>query len=150
MSPKNILRASDIAAMKGVASAHPVSDAVTRITKSLGDPTGLTGIGISIFETAPGADSTAFHFHHFEDEAIYVLSGSGEAQIGAETYPIGPGDFMGHPKGGPAHVLRNTGSVPLRCLVIGQRLDHDIIDYPDAARRLHRNTGLSDVWRDLP
>ena len=92
MTRQHLLTAAEIEALAGNASPHPVSDKVSRVTKSLGDPTGLTAMGVHLFETAPGADSTAFHFHHFEDEAVYVLSGTGEAQIGDEVFEIGPGD----------------------------------------------------------
>lgn len=149
MTEHRLLSAEDIEALEGVSAPHPVSTKVKRITKSLGDPAGLTGIGVHLFETAPGADTTAFHFHHFEDEAVYVLSGTGEAKIGDQTYQIGPGDFMGHPKGGPAHIIRNTGSAPLRCLIVGERLDADVIDYPDAGKRLIRSAGKPDVYEDL-
>ena len=43
--------------------------------------------------------------------------------------------------GGEAHDLRNTGSNILKCIIVGQRLDFDIVDYPEQARRLHRANG---------
>jgi len=149
MTKKRLLTAAEIEALDGVTTPHPVSEKVKRVTKSLGDPAGLTEMGVHLFETAPGAESTAYHFHHFEEEAVYVLSGTGEAKIGDEVFQIGPGDFMGHPKGGPAHVIRNTGTAPLRCLITGQRLDHDVIDYPDAGTRLTRTNGQTDKFEDL-
>lgn len=146
---KHHLTAGEIVRLMGVSIPHPMSEKVKRVTKSLGDQTGLTGIGVHLFETAPGADTTAFHFHHLEDEAVYVLSGKGEARVGDDVFAIGPGDFMGHAKGGPAHVIRNTGNAPLRCLVVGQRLDHDVVDYPEAGRRLTRTEGQTEVYSDL-
>jgi len=59
-----------------------------------------------------------------------------------ETTPIGPGDFIGYPAGGPAHVMRNTGAEALRCIVVGQRLEHDVGDYPEKGLRLFRSAGL--------
>jgi uncharacterized cupin superfamily protein len=29
----------------------------------------------------------------------------------------------------------------LKCIIVGQRLDFDIVDYPEQARRLHRANG---------
>lgn len=139
---KTLLTAAEIAGQEGETQAHPLNDNVTRVVKALGDATGLTNIGINIFETPPGHDTTAFHFHHFEEEAVYVLSGTATAEIGDETFQIGPGDFMGHAKGGLPHVIHNTGRETLRCLVIGQRLDHDVVDYPRQNTRLYDTKGL--------
>ena len=145
-----LLKAEDIQAMEGDTSPHPANDKVSRNVVSLGDATGLTAIGINIFETAPGAETTAFHMHHFQDEAIYVLSGSAIAEIGDESFEIGPGDFIGYRKGGLPHIIRNTGLEPLRCLVIGERSAQDVIDYPRAGKRLFNAAGVPSVYTDLP
>jgi uncharacterized cupin superfamily protein len=39
---------------------------------------------------------------------------------------------------GEAHDIRNTGSSVLKCIIAGQRLNFDIVDYPEQARRLYR------------
>jgi len=38
--------------------------------------------------------------------------------------------------------MKNTGETPLDCIVVGQRLSHDVVEYPDKGRRLYRNPGL--------
>lgn len=45
------------------------------LKKSAIDATGLKSMGIHLITVEPGRDSTEHHFHHFEEEAIYVLSG---------------------------------------------------------------------------
>lgn len=54
------------------------------------------------------------HVHVHEDEAIYVLAGSLEADCGDETFTAGPGSFVFMPRGlwhtfhsvdGPAEIL---------------------------------------------
>nr|WP_281493974.1 cupin domain-containing protein [Jannaschia sp. S6380] len=95
-----------------------------------------------MIEVAPGDLTTEYHLHHHEDECVYVLDGEGTARIGAEFHAIGPGDFLGYRKGGLAHAIENTGAVPLRCLVIGARLPHDVGDYPDRGKRILRQAGL--------
>lgn len=149
MTRRHHLPAADIASLAGEARPHPVNPKVNRVIKSLGDLTGLTALGVHIFETEPGADTTAFHLHHHEDEAIYVLSGTAEARVGDQVFAVGPGDFLGCPKGGPPHMLRNTGPDLLRCLVVGQRLDEDVIDYPDDGRRLRRGPDGRESWEKL-
>lgn len=137
-----VLRAADIAAMAGLAKTHFLNDRARRVNKSLGDATGLTGLGIHLIEVAPGDLSTEFHVHHHEDEAVFVLDGQGTARIGDESHAIGPGDFIGYRKGGAAHSIENTGDAPLRLLVIGERLAHDVGDYPDLGKRIFRQVGL--------
>ena len=138
-----LIRATEIAAMEGLAKTHFLNSNAQRINKSLGDATGLTGIGVHIIEVMPGCESTEFHRHHHEDEAIFVLSGHATARIGEAREPIAPGDFIGYRAGGAAHTILNTGTEVLRLLVIGQRLAHDVADYPDKDKRLFRNADMA-------
>ena len=135
------LSAETIAAMAGVRRVHNLNPAAIRIDKSLGDEAGLRNIGIHLISVAPGDKSTEFHTHRYEEEAIYVISGRGTAVIGETTQKIGPGDFIGFPAGGAAHETLNDGTEPLVCLVIGQRLQQDVVDYPRKGKRLFRNSG---------
>ena len=135
------LSAEAIAAMDGLAKTHFVNPNAQRINKSLGDATGLTGLGIHIIEVEPGFETTEKHVHFFEDEAVYVLSGTATAEIGEEEIAIKPGDFIGYPKNGEPHTIHNTGTEVFRCLVIGQRLPHDVADYTRLNKRIYRNEG---------
>jgi uncharacterized cupin superfamily protein len=139
------LSAKEIIAMEGVRRVHNLNPAAIRTDKSLGDEAGLKNIGIHLISIAPGDKSTEFHSHKYEDEAIYVLSGHGLEVIGDETHKIGPGDFVGLPAGGTAHETINDGAEPLVCLVIGQRLAQDVVDYPRQGKRLYRNSGQRDM-----
>jgi len=144
-----LLTAEEIAAMAGLAKTHFQNPNAKRINKSLGDATGLTGLGIHIIEVEPGFETTEFHVHFDEDEAVYVLAGTASAEIGDEEMAIKAGDFIGYRKGGKPHTIRNTGEITLRCLVIGQRLEHDVADYPRKGQRIYRNVGrpwdLADI-----
>jgi len=137
-----LVRREEIAAMPGLDKTHFLNPNARRINKSLGDLTGLTGLGFHIVEVEPGCETTEHHVHHFEDECVYVLDGTATAIIGGEENPIGPGDFLGYRKGGLAHSIRNTGTTTFRCIVAGQRLPHDVSDYPRQGKRLFRNAGL--------
>ena len=136
-----LITAAEIDAMEGLAKVHFRNPNAQRINKSLGDATGLTGLGIHLIEVAPGHETTEYHVHHYEDEAVYILSGTGTASIGDDDHPIGPGDFIGYRAGGLAHTIVNSGSDTLRILVMGQRLAHDVGDYPRQGKRLYRNAG---------
>jgi len=139
------LSAEKIAALEGVRRVHALNSAAIRTDKSLGDQVGLKNIGIHLISIAPGDKSTELHSHKYEDEAIYVLSGRGTEVIGDATQKIGPGDFIGFPAGGVAHETINDGTEPLVCLVIGQRLAQDVVDYPRKGKRLYRNSGQRDM-----
>ena len=65
--------------------------------------------------------------------------------MGETTQKIGPGDFIGFPGGGVAHETINDGTEPLVCLVIGQRLTQDVVDYPRVGKRLYRNSGQREM-----
>ena len=142
MTEKYLLRREDIEAMQGLDKAHFLNANAKRQNKSLGDATGLTGLGFHIIEVAPGCETTEYHVHYFEDEAVYVLSGTATATLGDEEYPIGPGDFLGYRKGGLPHTIANTGAEVLRCIVVGERRAHDVGDYPRQGKRIWRNEGL--------
>ncbi|MEM7058025.1 MAG: cupin domain-containing protein [Pseudomonadota bacterium] len=140
---KYLITAEEIAAMEGLAKTHFLNPDAKRINKSLGDLTGLTGLGFHIIEVAPGDETTEYHMHYFEDECIFVLAGTATAEIGEESHPIKPGDFIGYRKCGLAHTIHNTGSETLRMIVVGQRLAQDVGDYPRKAKRIYRNEGLT-------
>ena len=123
-----VLKQADIDAMEGLSKQHFLNPNARRINKSLGDLTGLEAIGFHIIEVQAGYETTEFHRHYHEEECVYVLAGTGCAVIGDERIDVGPGDFIGYRAGGLAHTIENTGEDTLRCIVVGQRLDHDVGD----------------------
>lgn len=137
-----LVSAEEIESMEGLRKSHFLNDNAIRTNKSLGDMTGLTGIGFHLIEVEPGRETTEFHKHYHEDEAVFILAGSGTARIGVENFAVKAGDFIGYRKGGLAHSIENTGKEILRCIVVGERLAHDVGDYPDKAKRIYRQAGL--------
>mgnify|MGYP000577874267 CR=1 FL=1 len=137
-----IVSKTEIDNHKGVEKTHFLNANAQRVNKSLGDMTGLTGFGFHIIEVMPGFESTELHKHYHEDECVYILEGQALAVIGDEQYNVGAGDFIGYRAGGEAHTLLNNGETVLRCIVVGQRLDHDVGDYPALMKRIYRQKGL--------
>lgn len=127
---KYVVSSAEISAMEGLAKTHFLNPNGKRINKSLGDMVGLPGFGFHIIEVAPGDETTEHHVHHHEDECVYILDGTATAYVGEDAIPVGAGDFIGYRKGGLAHSIKNTGSETLRCIVVGERLAHDVGDYP--------------------
>ncbi len=149
MSHPYLLTKASIDAMQGLIKTHFLNDSAKRVNKSLGDVTGLKRIGFHLIEVPPASFSTEFHMHHFEEECAYILEGHGTVFIGDAEHRVGPGDFIAYRPGGPAHTMFNSGTVPLKCIVVGQRLDHDVTDYPELRKRLFRNAGKPWQMVDL-
>ncbi len=140
---KYLVTAEEIEAMKGLKKTHFLNEKAQRVNKSLGDLTGLSGFGFHIIEVDPGDETTEYHRHHHEDECIFVLAGEATAVIGTNEHKIKTGDFIGYRKSGMAHTIVNSGAEVLRLIVVGERLAHDVGDYPRKSKRIYRNAGMA-------
>lgn len=139
------MKAKEIEDMEGEEKIHFLNPNAVRINRSLGDVVGLKNIGFHIITIEPGKDTTEYHKHFYEEECIYGLSGKGTLVIEGDSYPFEKGDFVGFPVDTAAHSLINDGNEVLICLVVGQRLEQDVADYPDKGKRLYRNSGSWDL-----
>jgi uncharacterized cupin superfamily protein len=104
--------------------------------RRLGGPAGSIALGGTLTEVAPGGLSFPRHAHHVNEEAIYVLSGSGEARIGDARVPVRPGDWIALPVGPEhAHQMVNVSTTePLVYLCISTTHGAEIVEYPDSAK----------------
>jgi uncharacterized cupin superfamily protein len=139
---KYLITKEEIESFEGTSKVHFLNDNAQRINKSLGDLTGLSGFGFHIIEVQPSHETTEFHRHYHEDECVYILEGTAEARIGDKKFNVKAGDFIGYRAGGEAHTIVNNGESVLKCIVVGQRLEHDVGDYPDLNKRIYRNQGM--------
>lgn len=146
--PSELLKATDIDAMSATRSVHSLNPNAIRLRKPVGDVVGLTQLGAHIITLMPGHESSEYHRHLYEEECVYILSGHGEALIDDQAHSIGTGDFLGFPCRGAAHVMTNTGSEPLVFLVVGQRLEQDVCDYPHKGVRLY-TAGKNEAYTKL-
>ena len=140
---KYLVTKEEIENLEGTQKTHFLNAKAKRNNKSLGDLTGLKGLGFHIIEIQPGDESTEFHKHYYEDECLYILEGTATAYIGKDAFEVKAGDFLDYRAGGEAHSLTNSGNEILKCIVVGQRLDHDVGDYPKLNKRLYRNQDMS-------
>jgi uncharacterized cupin superfamily protein len=141
MSKPVLLRAPDVQALPEEARAHNLNPANVRYTRSLGDATGLSTIGVHLVRLEQGGTSSVFHFHHQDEEWVYILAGRGIAEIGDEKHEVGAGDFMGFVAGSQAHNLHNPHAEDLVYLVGGNRWPFDVCDYPRIGKRRYRVNG---------
>lgn len=70
-----------------------------------GPECGLRRIGVSRFVVAPEATMTPLHVHLAEDEAFYVLAGSGVNVRGEQAHPVAAGDAVLHEAAEDAHTF---------------------------------------------
>ena len=95
-------------------------------------PLGGEKLACGLWELPPGKRSFPLHVHHVAEEALYVLSGRGQVRTPEGLTPIGPGDFVDFPAGGPAHQLVNDGAEPLVYLAMAAVSGVDVVEYPDS------------------
>lgn len=101
--------------------------------KSLGAATGGEKLGASLYEVPPGRRAWPRHYHLANEEAIYVLEGSGTLRIGDEEIPVSAGDYATLPAGeGGAHQLVNTSEGKLVYLCFSTMDTPDVMVYPDS------------------
>jgi uncharacterized cupin superfamily protein len=147
----HLLQANDIKAMPEIVKVHGLNPTAVRHTKSLSDAVGMTQMGIHLVRVEPGKETTQFHFHHQEEEFIYIISGRGIAEIGESEFLVEAGDFMGFTAPSLPHCMKNPFEVDLVYLMGGERRNFDICDYPRLKKRLFRVNGERKLvdWDNL-
>lgn len=138
---KTLLRAGEVQALPEERRPHPLDASLVRHTRSLGDAAGLSSIGVHLVRLEQDDTSSVLHFHHQDEEWVYILSGRGTTQIGDESMEVAAGDFMGFVPGSPPHNLHNPNAEDLVYLVGGNRLPFDVCDYPRIGKRRYRING---------
>jgi uncharacterized cupin superfamily protein len=117
------------------------------VRRSFGAAAGSCQLGGSLMEVAPGSVSYPFHFHCANEEAIYVISGTGAVRIGDARVQVRAGDWIAFPVGPEhAHEMINDGTEPLVYLAIGTEHKCDVLGYPDS-NKIQAIGGAS--WDDL-
>jgi uncharacterized cupin superfamily protein len=100
--------------------------------KQLGEAAGGDDIGCSLYELPAGEKSWPYHYHTGNEEALYVLSGSGTLRLAGETYELAASDYVMLPADeSGAHRVVNDTDDPLRYLAISTMNDPDVTVYPD-------------------
>lgn len=101
--------------------------------KRLGAAAGGEALGGSLYELPPGKRSWPYHHHTANEEALFVLAGSGSIRLDGETRPLEAGDYVAMPADGRgAHRVINDGDRPLRYLMVSTMAEPDITVYPDS------------------
>src|SRR3954469_8940290 len=108
------------------------SRVLPREKRALGDPLGLTKIGVNLTTLFPGKESSMRHFHTREDEMLFVIEGEVVLRSDEGEQVLTAGTCAGFPASAKnAHQLVNRGDKPARYLEISNRDAQDSAEYPD-------------------
>src|SRR5688572_30571518 len=108
------------------------SRVLPREKRALGDPLGLTKIGVNLTTLPPGKESSMRHFHTREDELVFVLEGEVVLRTDEGEQILTTGMCAGFPAGTRnGHQLVNQSDRPARYLEISNRDPQDGAEYPD-------------------
>jgi uncharacterized cupin superfamily protein len=114
-------------------------------TKSTRLPRGDV-LGATVYELPPGGGST-YHFHHGSEEILIALRGRLTIRTPDGERELEEGEVVHFPSGPDgAHEQLNRTDVPVRYLVMGNRVSPEVVEYPDtrqitAQGRLASQTG---------
>jgi uncharacterized cupin superfamily protein len=104
-----------------------------RVKRRLGDAVGLTQFGVNLLRLPPGQWTAQRHWHHHEDEFVYVLEGEVVLVTDAAEQTLTAGDCAGFKAGEEdAHHLQNRSDREAVLLEVGSRHPSgDGAEYPD-------------------
>lgn len=113
----------------------------TRTRTKLGDAAGLTQFGVNLLRLPAGTWSAQRHWHHTEDEFVYVLEGEPVLVTDSGEEKLGPGDCVGFKAGvKDGHHIQNRSDKEAVLLEVGTRNPKgDGVVYPDVDLDLHLN-----------
>lgn len=113
-------------------------DGVERFKRqALSAATGGSQLGCSLYEVPAGTRAWPHHLHFGNEEALYVLEGSGTLRLGTgaseRRTPLEPGTWAVFPVGeAGAHSLVASEAGPLKFLCMSTMRTPDITGYPDS------------------
>ncbi|MFA9516039.1 cupin domain-containing protein [Halopenitus sp. H-Gu1] len=100
--------------------------------KQLSEAVDADDVGCSLYELPPGKRSWPYHYHTANEEALYVLAGTGQLRGEDQTVQLERGDYVTLPadtSGG--HQVVNDRDAPLRYLMVSTMNEPDVTVYPE-------------------
>ncbi len=116
-----------------------------RSSLRLGDAGGLTQFGANLVMLEPGAMSSLRHWHHNEDEFVWVVEGECTLVQDAGETVLRPGDCAAFPAGDPDghHFVNRTDRVA-KFLVVGSRAPQETAVYSDVDMMVTMEKGRAE------
>lgn len=103
--------------------------------KALASAANAEKLGCSLYSVPPGKRPFPYHYHTANEEALFILRGTGALRTQNETLTMTTGDYVALPVGeAGVHQVINTSDEPLRYLCFSTMIDPEIIRYPDSGK----------------
>jgi len=132
--PKNLVRTAALRPEDAAHIKHPMNPKSEVFVHRLSDHAGIERMHMNIARIPAGKESYLPHAHTLQEEWLFVLEGSGTAQIGDDEVEIGAGDYLGFPTDGTVHHLKNTGTQDMVVLQGGERTPREVARFPTIAK----------------
>jgi uncharacterized cupin superfamily protein len=122
-----------VTAVTGSSYPEPYRSRISgRQKRRLGDPLGLTHVGINQTTLPPGKESSMRHWHTHEDEFLFVLEGELVLRTGSGEQLLTAGMCAGFPAGSEdGHQLINRSNRDAVYLEVSNRHPEDMAHYSD-------------------
>lgn len=92
-----------------------------------------SALGCSLIEVPPGRTTNPYHCHLANEEAFFVLAGTGKLRLPTGERALKAGDYVALPAGRDhAHQIRNDAAETLRLLALSTMREPDVVIYPDS------------------
>lgn len=103
--------------------------------KKLAEAAESEQIGCSLYEIPPGQKAWPYHYHTGNEEAMFVLSGSGTLRLDEKTIRISEGGYVALLTGERGvHRVINDTEESLTYLMISTMNEPDVTVYPDSEK----------------
>ena len=103
--------------------------------KQLGEAVDGEELGCSLYELPAGERAWPYHYHTANEEALFVLAGSGSLRADSEMHALQEGDYVTFPADeSGAHRVINDSEGTLRYLVVSTMTEPDVTVYPDSEK----------------
>ncbi len=103
--------------------------------KRLAAASGGRELGASLYRLPAGRTSFPLHFHHGNEEAIFVMSGVGTLRLGDAEQEVRAGAWISLPRGAEhAHQLTADKGEEVVYLCVSTMHSPDITEYPDSGK----------------
>jgi uncharacterized cupin superfamily protein len=115
----------------------------------IGRQAGAERLGASVWDVPPGQATYPYHFHHAQEELLFVLSGRPSLRTPDGWRDLVPGETVVFPVGeGGAHQLVNRTDEAVRLLVVSPNRVPEILVYPDSDKvGVYDGGGLLELYR---
>ena len=113
-----------------------------RTSLRLGEGGGLTQFGVNLVTLVPGAMSSLRHWHHHEDEFVWIVEGECVMVQDAGETVMRAGDCAAFPAGSTdGHHFFNRTDRTARFLVVGTRAAREVGVYSDLDMMVETDSG---------